>query len=453
MRLQRFSVQKLFGLFDHDIALNSEERVTIIHAPNGFGKTVILKMVAGMFGGSLNVFRTYEFDSVTFTFDDGSHLDVRQGTRQQELPISVQVKREVRSYHIDYVNNGEVQTWNPDDRNTGSAVVSPAVFERFFPHLNRIGDRQWRDNSSGETLQYSELLDRYWDVLPPSARRHLAHPPWLGEIRNSIHCRLIETQRLMSYEKRDERVVRSDEGPIPVVKAYTNELSISIGRLLAESATLAQGLDQSFPNRLLERMQEEGAPSEEELRTKLADLEKRRAQLAKAGLLNKSDEGAISPAITLDINTRKILAEYVRDTSSKLEIYTPMLLKLELFTDILNARYKFKTVRTSRSGGVDIRDYRGNPLSPESLSSGEQHELILIYDLLFKTNKNTLILIDEPEISLHVAWQKRFIPDLQRIIALTDVDAVLATHSAQIIGSYLDLTVQLQGPDDEVFDS
>ena len=34
------------------------------------------------------------------------------------------------------------------------------------------------------------------------------------------------------------------------------------------------------------------------------------------------------------------------------------------------------------------------------LSSGEQHELVLAYDLLFKVKEKSLVLIDEPELSL-----------------------------------------------------
>jgi predicted ATP-binding protein involved in virulence len=451
MRLQRFSVEKLFGLFNHEIFFNLDERVTIIHAPNGFGKTVILKMIAGMFGGTLNIFRSCDFNNLSFHFDDTSILEVRQEVHVRESESRM---GESRSYRINYLTNSRSETWNPDERGpTGGAVVSPNILARYIHHISRVGERQWRDHFRGDIIGYEELLDRYWEQLPPSVRRHPPHPPWLRDLRASIHCRLIETNRLVAFDRSDDRIVGREEGPTPVVKTYTNELSESIRRLLAESATLAQTLDQTFPNRLLERMREPDAPSEEALRAKLSDLEERRGRLARAGLLNRSDESAISPSISLDINTRKILSEYVKDTSSKLDFYNPMLSKLELFTEILNSRYRFKTVQTTRNGGLDIKDHRGSPLSPESLSSGEQHELILIYELLFKTNKNSLILIDEPEISLHVAWQKRFVPDLERIIGLTEVDAVLATHSAQIIGSYLDLTVQLQAPDDEILDS
>ena len=70
----------------------------------------------------------------------------------------------------------------------------------------------------------------------------------------------------------------------------------------------------------------------------------------------------------------------------------------------------------------------------------------MVYNLIFDTRADTLILIDEPEISLHVAWQKKFLSDIRRIIKLNNVDIMLATHSPQIIGSNLDLTVQLKGP-------
>ncbi|WP_242038138.1 AAA family ATPase [Tolypothrix sp. FACHB-123] len=49
MRIQQISVNGLFGLFDHVIPLNMDERITIIHGPNGFGKTAILKILNAFF--------------------------------------------------------------------------------------------------------------------------------------------------------------------------------------------------------------------------------------------------------------------------------------------------------------------------------------------------------------------------------------------------------------------
>lgn len=84
----------------------------------------------------------------------------------------------------------------------------------------------------------------------------------------------------------------------------------------------------------------------------------------------------------------------------------------------------------------------------EKLSSGEQHQLILVFDLLFEVTRDSLILIDEPELSLHVAWQKTFIDTITRIIALNAFDVLLATHSPALVAKHFNLAVEL-GPVDE----
>ena len=101
----------------------------------------------------------------------------------------------------------------------------------------------------------------------------------------------------------------------------------------------------------------------------------------------------------------------------------------------------------SRQDGFSFFTKGDRPLPVTSLSSGEQHELVLLYELLFKVNPNSLILIDEPELSLHIAWQQEFLQDLQEITRLASFDVLIATHSPQIIHDRWDLTVQLKGPE------
>jgi predicted ATP-binding protein involved in virulence len=86
------------------------------------------------------------------------------------------------------------------------------------------------------------------------------------------------------------------------------------------------------------------------------------------------------------------------------------------------------------------------PLNPSHLSSGEQHMLVLFSELLFRVESNSLVMIDEPEISLHVTWQKQFLRDLQQVTELASFDVLIATHSPQIVHDrWDDLTVELQG--------
>ena len=88
----------------------------------------------------------------------------------------------------------------------------------------------------------------------------------------------------------------------------------------------------------------------------------------------------------------------------------------------------------------------GQQLALRALSSGEQQELVLHYDLLFRVRSNTIVLVDEPELSLHVAWQKRFFPDLLKIVELSNFDVLVATHSPYVVGDRDDLMVALGDP-------
>ena len=54
-----------------------------------------------------------------------------------------------------------------------------------------------------------------------------------------------------------------------------------------------------------------------------------------------------------------------------------------------------------------------------------------------------MILIDEPELSLHVSWQINFIEDLERILRLRRLKVLIATHSPQIIHDRWDLVQEL----------
>ncbi|GAB4418027.1 MAG: hypothetical protein OHK0039_29110 [Bacteroidia bacterium] len=62
-----------------------------------------------------------------------------------------------------------------------------------------------------------------------------------------------------------------------------------------------------------------------------------------------------------------------------------------------------------------------------------------------------MILIDEPEISLHVSWQNHFIDDLLEVIERNPVvDLLIATHAPSIVGAHRERTVQLQAVLQEV---
>ena len=95
------------------------------------------------------------------------------------------------------------------------------------------------------------------------------------------------------------------------------------------------------------------------------------------------------------------------------------------------------------SFGLKCQSVQGDEIPLESLSSGEKHEVVLAHHLLFKTGPGWLVMIDEPEISLHVGWQREYLNDLKKIQEITGGQFLVATHSPAIVGDYWDWVVPL----------
>ena len=185
----------------------------------------------------------------------------------------------------------------------------------------------------------------------------------------------------------------------------------------------------------------------EVLQERLKRIEAKRAQLMSLGFLDH--EGDVhNPPPKFDESKLDVLSVYVHDTEAKLDVFEEMAQKVQLLTDAINKRFKYKQMSVSRETGFVFKSVVNNAILPlASLSSGEQHELVLFYELLFKVEPNALVLLDEPEISLHLAWQQQFLGDLVEMVKLSSFDVLIATHSPGIIGKRWDLTVELKGPD------
>ena len=75
----------------------------------------------------------------------------------------------------------------------------------------------------------------------------------------------------------------------------------------------------------------------------------------------------------------------------------------------------------------------GETLVPYQLSSGEKQMLAILLTVLVEDNHPYVLFMDEPEVSLHIEWQKRLI---ELILELNpNVQIILTTHSPAVIMS------------------
>jgi len=84
---------------------------------------------------------------------------------------------------------------------------------------------------------------------------------------------------------------------------------------------------------------------------------------------------------------------------------------------------------------VLFKDNNGVEFDIDKLSTGEQTLLSKVLYLYFKDYKDKVILIDEPELSLHPSWQNKVLKIYENFAIKNNCQIIIATHSPHIIGS------------------
>ncbi|NCR52516.1 MAG: AAA family ATPase [Microcystis aeruginosa L211-07] len=439
MRIKQITVKHLFGIFDHTINLNMQERITIIHGKNGFGKTSILRLVNGFFNSKYSEIRAIPFQKFTITFDDKSFVDILKLSTSRNKKSNARPKI---IFNFTSSDQKEEPTFSPDSPDGKTISFPLGMIDNFIPDLDRVGSETWLYTPTKEILYLEDIYERFGEYLPKQSQEE--YPDWLKKIIDSINVRFIESQRLLDIANsaKNGRTIRR---PMTLysVASYSEDLAENIQTKLAEYGQLSQTLDRTFPARVV---QKKASLTDDQLREKIDQLERERNQLISAGLLKKDEDSNFQVKDSIDDSTRKLLSVYIEDVDKKLNVFNDIYPKVELFKNIINKKYSFKSVTIDQSKGFIFTTQEGEVLSPTDLSSGEQHELVILYELLFKVKPNTLILIDEPEMSLHISWQQEFLKYLQEITKLSELDILMATHSPDIINDRWDLTVELEKP-------
>jgi len=463
MRVMSMSVKGLFGVFDHEIPLKNAERVTIIHGPNGFGKTVMLRMIAAVADGSRAIFENTPFNEFCLSLDDGTSRIIRRhlAEKPEGGPPVVELEFLFRDA------GGALATVSTPERTELPPLPESVLhrIDKFVPSPLRVSEGGWVDGVSGRRYSVAQVLEKYPKAAAAVPAEYRGS--FFFGTSEELVVFFVETNRLgggeppgldrglsLDEQIRSELLFRNElshgDRPsriVPRVKQYSEDIVQRIRFVLADYAKHSQESDRTFPERLV-RFERDGysALPERDILDQMAELETKRRRLITLGLLDS--ETGLRDLTEEDLHrAREALTIYVRDVQEKLKVFDDIAHRIGSLMDIVNDRFKYKHLRIDRMRGFRVlSDQDEASIQIEDLSSGEQHELVVLYELLFRAPKNGLVLVDEPEISLHVAWQSRFLSDLIGILRLTDAYAIVATHSPVIIGTRQDLTVELKGP-------
>ena len=99
-----------------------------------------------------------------------------------------------------------------------------------------------------------------------------------------------------------------------------------------------------------------------------------------------------------------------------------------------------KKIIRSKNEIMFVQD--GDELLPYKLSSGEKQMLVILLTVLVQDKQPCVLLMDEPEVSLHVEWQQRIIEIIREMNP--NAQLILTTHSpAMVMGGWMDAVTEV----------
>ncbi|WP_304180078.1 AAA family ATPase [Leptotrichia trevisanii] len=118
----------------------------------------------------------------------------------------------------------------------------------------------------------------------------------------------------------------------------------------------------------------------------------------------------------------------------------------EIF-EILDLDIKISGISKNAKSIPIFTNSAGDKFDINELSSGEKQLFLRTLAIKMLNPENSIILIDEPELSLHPKWQQRIV-DVYRKIGKNN-QIIIATHSPHILGSVKKENIMLLDKDDE----
>lgn len=431
MRIAKISVKGLFGYLDHEIPLNQESRITIIHGPNGVGKTVLMSMVDSIFHCNYDFLKRTPFNKVNIQFENEYSIEIDKKCNKEEFESEVILNVIYINSSGEKVNSFGIQIPKKDIFHRLMKKYHPELVPVFFsPSSVHQEITVWiakDDIYMGESRILKPITKQ--EILRREPQIHTEAygelPDWYTTIQQEVSPKNILISRLKSATWDHQfyaswkwnRNTLNEEDAIYMIPSHPDAVT-EIPRKLTLNSSLMEMID------LRDRFIRE----KEELQSVLDD-----------GVVRDRE-------VTTELLEERIefyenqLAEYNTDIEYQ---------AVELLCELMNQRILFKYLQLDGEAGIKayFDGVREVPLA--TLSSGEQQLLVLYYQLLFETEPNTLVMIDEPEISMNIVWQRNFLKDLQRIVELRGFDVLIATHSPQIIHDKWDWVVALGAKADD----
>lgn len=447
-------VEKLFGLYTYDVPeTGALSNAAILYGDNGVGKSTLLRLVFHMLSAAHNrgrrtaLYRA-EFRRLEVVLSSGIRLSAHVAEEQPSKLLVLEVSD----------GNKKLAIWDYRPRDETRFLEAESVYididERGQQVIRRRTTtprkKEGENVPRGEQAYLSALkehvptlfilnADRRLDsdsVADPSDEVELRKVMQFGEPKRInelvVRSREIALSQALSAAARwigRKAVLGTNRGSMNVHSVYGDVLR----RLVSPKAKNQPAAAQDTVEDLLRQLAYIDTKTAEHARYELAThLPTQDFRKALGGRSSAKNELAA-----------ELLKPYIKSVEGRLEAVEPIYQLIDRFVTIVNGLLSDKSITFRLSQGFNIQNKLGVNLEPSQLSSGEQQLLLLFCYVLTARDTPTVFMIDEPEISLNIKWQRQLVQSLLEITREASIQFVFASHSMELLAQHRNRVVKL----------
>lgn len=446
--ITKIEVELLFDLYSYEIPWNSESldpKLFILYGDNGSGKTTILHTLHHLISSATD--RAHKssvarvpFRSFTVSFSNGTTLRAFRDGRSVHGTFTLHLfhngmKVAERTFKVG--NEGFVPVPETDDGiELDKAFANTCAEFIGMESYLLTDDRQFDSDSVASRIEkkIADLAisrghdDKTTIDIRSATAEHRATVPRIGFDPSPADALILTAiERFEDWAR--ERVVEGVSTSSGNVNAVYSHL---LDRLAAR-----KGANQHTPEQRIENM-------EKRIRF-LSDVSVRQAQYGFDAQFPGND--FLSQLRRVPISSQELAAvalePYLDSVEAKLRTQENTVSAIALFIDTLNEYLHNKYLSFNVGRGLRVHTSHKRFMPAQKLSSGERQLLTLFCNIMAARTTSGVFVIDEPEISLNIKWQRRLVDSLLGCTAKSGVQLAMASHSFELLSKHRDNVTRL----------
>lgn len=424
--IKRVELKGIHKRYDLDISFN--ESLNVLHGQNGTGKSTLIHIIANIANCDFIRFSFLEFNTIKVSYSNDAHIEVSQVESEGDKLIRIKAhtgeifeffKREAYEEIRELDDERHYREYTPVlSKNINEFVKSNNIRHiesSYFPAFRTMleawssqRDVRHRNHKAMEAASIKQATsfsrELFGQFLPT-----INYPSPI-EIERSLREEIRECQISIA---RYESSVFSDSF-VKVFSALIDGSSVekNTDELLAEISTLTTDSTNSKLGDF------------EDNSNTYRDLQRLVTKKSGANELASSAAGALSVYRDALKERQNFQQEAFKEVDKYFEVVNTFLDKKEL-TYVLDNRRRIPKV------GLKFPDDTWSSI--KVMSSGERQLLTMLY-AVNKMSGNSAVLIDEPELSLHIDWQEELLGQMMEQLGNRQI--IVCTHSPAIASDF-----------------